>query len=553
MSRLGSILVPGLALAWLASIASIASIASAQSLRLDQYRPGPAPTDGLAVARPNDHGHLSFGARLDVDYALSPLVYQLRASDASTEIAPVVEHLLAAQLGVSFSVFERLVFFVGLPVNLVMEGRDVVGQPRADGTSLGDLGFGVRGRLFGEADDAFALALQLTGTAPTAQAARFQARFAGEGGWTLHPELLFEVRFADVVRVTGNVGAIVRDEQDLGRLRVGHELTWAGALAVAVVPSVFELTVESWGASALDARFGQAQVSPVELVGGVRVLPGDGLSIAAAAGAGVARGYGAGDFRAILTVGYATPGERPAGDRDGDGLADDVDACPDEPEDADGFQDDDGCPDADNDADGIDDTRDACPNEPEDRDGLGDEDGCPEDDFDGDGVPDETDRCPTVPGIALALRPECTGCPSCDPEPPPIAPDPTPPRRDEPPPASADGSVHFEVGSHFLRARERPALFALLAIARAGGGPLVVEGHADFRGSEPNNVALSVRRAVAVARWLALRGVDRGRLVVAGCGESYPAEPNDTRAGRRANRRAELRSGSVARSGCRHP
>ncbi|HRI54541.1 MAG TPA: DUF4398 domain-containing protein, partial [Pseudomonadota bacterium] len=36
------------------------------------------------------------------------------------------------------------------------------------------------------------------------------------------------------------------------------------------------------------------------------------------------------------------------GDRDGDGLLDDVDKCPDDPEDKDGFEDEDGCPDPDN-------------------------------------------------------------------------------------------------------------------------------------------------------------------------------------------------------------
>ena len=51
-------------------------------------------------------------------------------------------------------------------------------------------------------------------------------------------------------------------------------------------------------------------------------------------------------------------------DRDGDGVADDVDKCPGEPEDYDGFQDDDGCPDPDNDRDGVLDKDDQCPNFP---------------------------------------------------------------------------------------------------------------------------------------------------------------------------------------------
>src|SRR5207244_1129340 len=62
-------------------------------------------------------------------------------------------------------------------------------------------------------------------------------------------------------------------------------------------------------------------------------------------------------------------------DRDGDGIPDAVDQCPDEPEDKDGFQDEDGCPDPDNDRDGIPDKDDQCPNEPEDKDGFQDADG----------------------------------------------------------------------------------------------------------------------------------------------------------------------------------
>jgi outer membrane protein OmpA-like peptidoglycan-associated protein len=82
------------------------------------------------------------------------------------------------------------------------------------------------------------------------------------------------------------------------------------------------------------------------------------------------------------------------GDTDNDGIPDSVDICPDEPEDRDGFQDEDGCPDLDNDGDGIIDASDACPDAPEDKDGFEDDDGCPERDNDGDGVPDVTDRCP---------------------------------------------------------------------------------------------------------------------------------------------------------------
>ncbi len=90
-------------------------------------------------------------------------------------------------------------------------------------------------------------------------------------------------------------------------------------------------------------------------------------------------------------AGIAAPGRN---DHDGDRIPDSVDACPDEAEDKDDFQDEDGCADRDNDGDGIDDDDDDCSMEPEDKDGFQDGDGCPERDNEQDGVPDATDKCP---------------------------------------------------------------------------------------------------------------------------------------------------------------
>ncbi|PTL78692.1 OmpA family protein [Vitiosangium sp. GDMCC 1.1324] len=131
------------------------------------------------------------------------------------------------------------------------------------------------------------------------------------------------------------------------------------------------------------------------------------------------------------------PEEAP-GDSDGDGIPDNVDKCRDQPEDKDGFEDSDGCPDPDNDQDGLIDTADKCPNaagpiqnmgcprtdkdgdgvedsldkcpdEPEDKDGFQDEDGCPDLDNDADGIPDGLDRCPLKAGPL-----ENAGCPDDD-------------------------------------------------------------------------------------------------------------------------------------------
>lgn len=100
-------------------------------------------------------------------------------------------------------------------------------------------------------------------------------------------------------------------------------------------------------------------------------------------------------------------------DKDGDGLPDSVDACPDEPEDKDGVQDEDGCPDPDNDGDGIPDQTDQCPNEAEDKDGFQDGDGCPERDNDNDGIPDASDKCPNDAEDKDGFEDD-DGCPELD-------------------------------------------------------------------------------------------------------------------------------------------
>lgn len=69
---------------------------------------------------------------------------------------------------------------------------------------------------------------------------------------------------------------------------------------------------------------------------------------------------------------------------------------------------------------------------------------------------------------------------------------------------------------------------------------LALEGHTDNVGSADFNQGLSERRALAVARALADRGVRRERLHTAGFGFGRPLAPNDSELGRRLNRRVEL-------------
>lgn len=88
----------------------------------------------------------------------------------------------------------------------------------------------------------------------------------------------------------------------------------------------------------------------------------------------------------------------PWGDKDEDGLNDFEDQCPDEA----GPVENNGCPWGDRDGDGVTDNIDACPDEV----GPAENDGCPWGDRDNDGVLDNEDKCPDEAGPA-----ENNGCP----------------------------------------------------------------------------------------------------------------------------------------------
>jgi parallel beta-helix repeat protein len=97
-------------------------------------------------------------------------------------------------------------------------------------------------------------------------------------------------------------------------------------------------------------------------------------------------------------------------DLDRDNVPNDKDQCVSIPEDLDGFEDEDGCPDFDNDNDGIYDSQDQCPDDPEDFDKFQDDDGCSDPDNDGDGIPDIKDVCVSNKEVINGYKDD-DGCP----------------------------------------------------------------------------------------------------------------------------------------------
>ncbi len=258
--------------------------------------------------------------------------------------------------------------------------------------------------------------------------------------------------------------------------------------------------------------------------------------------------------------GYQDEDGCPDVDNDGDGIPDIEDKCPDLPEDVDGFEDMDGCPDLDNDQDGIADTDDRCPNEPEDFDGEEDQDGCPDlvKDSDNDSVPDDIDRCPLQAEDIDGFQDE-DGCPDLDNDL-----DGIPDADDSCPNApetfngyeDEDGcpdekpiekefilkGVHFESGSAALTPDSYPILDDVIRSLLAYPEVAVeIHGYTDSQGSASFNLDLSQRRADSVKQYIVNAGIDPSRIVTKGFGEADPIASNDTPQGRAQNRRIEFR------------
>ncbi|MCB9508102.1 MAG: OmpA family protein [Myxococcales bacterium] len=217
-------------------------------------------------------------------------------------------------------------------------------------------------------------------------------------------------------------------------------------------------------------------------------------------------------------------------DRDGDGIVNTSDRCPDVPEDRDGFEDGDGCPDPDNDHDGRDDEFDRCPVDPEDVDGYEDADGCPDPDNDSDGILDVSDACPLDPED-LDGDADDDGCPEEDTLV--VLTDSQIEIRQQ---------INFETGSSTITGALSFRILDEVAVVLYDHATIEirVEGHTDSQGSASYNQQLSQGRADAVRTYLMSQGIAGGRITAVGYGEERPIDTNETDAGRAVNRRVEF-------------
>ena len=100
---------------------------------------------------------------------------------------------------------------------------------------------------------------------------------------------------------------------------------------------------------------------------------------------------------------------------------------------------------------------------------------------------------------------------------------------------------YFDYDQASLGSDVRASLDAQAAALRNSNVAIVLEGHADERGSREYNLALGERRAKAVADYLAIQGISRARIEVVSFGEERPVALRSNSEDYALNRRVELK------------
>jgi hypothetical protein len=397
------------------------------SLSVRTWAPSIDPNAGMVLEPIQSPGPWQWTLGAWLTYAQSPVVLR---DDGGNVLSRPVDHALGADLVAGLGLGQRAAIGVDLPIVLYQDGTtglpaSTVSGGRVPTSSLGDatlLGKGtvVRNDPHG-VPLGFGLAILGSVTLPTGD----RASFAGDGSATASLRLLAEYALgAGALRAiagySARTGQTIWPNVSPGGATFGDSIPWSLGATLrlkAIAPSLDKDDRQSCEL-ALHGSLPAGPVAPfgagASLLSPALVAISDRIGIGhyrdafllLGADVGLDQAVGVPLIRGVVALGWAPRSH----DRDGDGVDDDQDECPDLPEDRDGIQDEDGCPEDDADSDGVLDTQDVCPLVP----GVWWNDvrknGCPAPDSDGDGVPDPIDACPAVRGVA-SDDPKKNGCP----------------------------------------------------------------------------------------------------------------------------------------------
>jgi outer membrane protein OmpA-like peptidoglycan-associated protein len=497
-----------------------------------------APGFALSRFEPSDRGSRFFNLesldwRTDgrpalgvvLDHAYKPLVVDAR-EDAGD--AAVVRHQLLGHVGGSLNAGKNFRFGLNLPVVFYATGRagqiglEKYAPPRT--SAAGDLRLSGDWRFFRAAEDRFVAGLGARAFLPTGDA----GAYASDGKFRMHA-LVNVAGFAGDFVWAARAGAVLRNlDAVINGTKVGDEGLVAVALAYRALDGKLQIGPEAVASTYLGRTAFRESTTPIDVTLGVRYDATRDLRVGFGVGRGLTDAFGEPVVRGLASLEWSptdsdpppcstcpvcppaaeTPPPPPPppvaaapgpADRDGDGIFDDVDACPFVP----GVKSDDP-------------TKHGCPLPPPPA--------APPPpppapiDTDGDGILDFEDACPKEKGERHRDK-EFNGCPEVV-----IAP------------------VKFRVDTDIVLESSYGALETLrTGLARLPKSyRFRVEGHTDTSGVARDNLVLSRKRAAAIVRWLAGHGFDPARFDALGFGQDKPRVPNDTPEHRAENRRVEV-------------
>ncbi len=635
LSAVGLLLLPS------AVLAQGTTKAQAGEFAVQRWEPAPGTKNFLTVEGLRMDGAWGWSVGVAFNYSRNPFVIvSCRSVENCDEPnaqnknnVAVISDMFTWDLLAAVSPIKRLQLGLRVPFTYVSgQGLDpATGQPLQGGMQafgVGDPMIEGKVRLFGGAQDPFLVGLAADLSFPVGHATSAGNYIGNDSPVTFGLRGIFDGS-AGPLQFGLNLRGVIRESGTLGSTTVGPvDFRYGAGLGYRISP-IFRVMAEGFGSTQFTAQNG---TNTLEIDGAVEVSPFDSrLVVRAGGGAGVLQGVGVPAGRAIVMLAFA----RDVGDQDGDGIADATDKCPTIPEDKDGFEDNDGCPDPDNDGDRIPDEKDKCVNTPETVNGFQDEDGCPDDipDRDKDGIQDKEDKCPDAGGKNVINRPgPYYGCPDTDhdgipdhldkcpkepedtdgfedvdgcPDPdndhdgipddqdecidqPEIingfkdedgCPDEAPDRDKDGIPDNKDkcpdkpenyngfedsdgcpdkGPSLVQVGEGEIKILQKvefatgkdkidgPKSFQVLdaVVGAMKGHPEIflveIAGHTDNAGSAADNRTLSQKRAEAVVAYLTSKGIDKIRLQAKGYGPDKPIADNKTAGGRAKNRRVEF-------------
>ena len=404
-------------------------------------------------------GQASFG--MLSSYFSHPIGLRVGSADPKGTVVHAVDDVLDATFGWTLGLTNRVEVSAAVPVALYQSGSGLAdvrgGNETLDRSAMRDARVGLAGAILPRPRTGQQRGTAVTGRFEVVAPTGDTSSFSGTGAFAAVPSVVADHRM-DRFEFAVELGARFRAGRDFAGSRIGSQVAYGAAAAFDVIPTRqwLTLTAEMVGLYTLEQTLergpsaGQASttVAPAEWLFSARSSPflaGD-VSFVAAGGSALPLtsepSVTSPRFRFDLGLRYAplgldldgdgvldrddqclaSPEDRdgfedsdgcPDPDNDGDRIADAKDQCRDVPEDFDGFQDEDGCPDPDDDLDGIPDAQDQCRNAAEDRDGFRDEDGCPDPDNDGDGIPDGQDACPNQAEDIDGFQDQ-NGCPDPD-------------------------------------------------------------------------------------------------------------------------------------------